>query len=215
MKIFQLSFLLLILCTALGLAEPEVEIKVLEQGMGPEIVLGQEATISYRLKLTDGTLIDQALPTKPFPFILGSNSVIKGFNQGVEGMKVGEQRTLTIPPELAYGSQSVGLIPENSSLVFEVELLEIKETGPKPTESAEAIPLSQQFRNESFLANRHASGLQKPAMFEYLIRDFFTKPWRYEDGHLKIWRATGRVCLALLLTFGLALFGRKKGWWVL
>ena len=72
-----------------------------------------------------------ALPVKPLKFILGSGRVIKGWEQGIEGMKVGGKRTLIIPPELAYGSagknkDQISGIPPNATLIFDVELLDVK-----------------------------------------------------------------------------------------
>ncbi len=75
----------------------------------------------------NGKKFDSSKGRRPFSFTLGAGEVIKGWDQGVAGMKVGGKRKLTIPPELGYGDQNVGkgLIPPNSTLVFEVELLEV------------------------------------------------------------------------------------------
>ena len=78
--------------------------------------------------MIDGTKFDSSLDRgKPFTFKLGARQVIQGWDSGVRGMQVGGIRKLTIPPELAYGDRVVGggLIPANSTLVFEVKLLEI------------------------------------------------------------------------------------------
>jgi FKBP-type peptidyl-prolyl cis-trans isomerase len=77
--------------------------------------------------LTDGTKFDSSLDrNQPFSFVLGAGRVIQGWDQGVRGMKAGEKRKLTIPPDLGYGSSAVGPIPANSTLIFEVELLSIQ-----------------------------------------------------------------------------------------
>jgi peptidylprolyl isomerase len=96
-------------------------------GKGAEAVNGKSVTVHYTGTLKDGTKFDSSVDRKePFTFTLGSGQVIKGWEQGIVGMKVGGKRKLTIPPELAYGANAVGAIPANSTLIFDVELLEVK-----------------------------------------------------------------------------------------
>ena len=85
-------------------------------------------TVHYTGMLQDGTVFDssQRIGQEPLRFTLGVGQVIDGWDQGVIGMKVGGQRKLIIPPELGYGSQDKGVIPPNSALIFEVELLEVE-----------------------------------------------------------------------------------------
>ena len=85
-------------------------------------------TVHYTGKLQDGTVFDssQKIGKEPIRFTLGGGQVIEGWDQGLSGMKVGGQRKLKIPPELGYGSQDKGMIPPNSTLQFEVELIEIE-----------------------------------------------------------------------------------------
>jgi FKBP-type peptidyl-prolyl isomerase-like protein len=208
-------FFLILCCAAICQAEPKVDVEVLVEGVGPPIKQGERAVIAYQLELGNGTFIDRAGISQPYRFILGSPNIIRGLNLGVEGMKVGEKRRLTVPPDLGYGSRDQGVIPPNSTLYFEVELVRIESPDIEEPATADERDIKDKFQDENFLNQRHATKVNKPAMFEYLIRDFFTKPWRYEDGHLKIWRSTGRLCLVLLLTCVLALFGQKKGWWIL
>ena len=94
-------------------------------GSGAEAVAGKTVSVHYTGKLTDGTKFDSSLDRgRPFDFPLGGGRVIKGWDQGVAGMKVGGKRRLTIPPELAYGERGFPpVIPPNSTLVFEIELL--------------------------------------------------------------------------------------------
>ncbi len=94
-------------------------------GSGTEAVAGQNVNVHYTGWLTDGTKFDSSLDRgKPFSFRLGSGMVIKGWDQGVAGMKVGGKRKLTIPADLGYGARGAGgAIPPNATLVFEVELL--------------------------------------------------------------------------------------------
>ncbi|MEK7512858.1 MAG: FKBP-type peptidyl-prolyl cis-trans isomerase [Patescibacteria group bacterium] len=110
-------------------ASPSVELKIddITVGTGLEIKHGKRAVVHYTGTLADGTKFDSSLDRgEPFVFTLGAGEVIKGWDYGVIGMKVGGKRKLTIPPELGYGSRAVGPIPANSTLTFEVELLEIR-----------------------------------------------------------------------------------------
>jgi len=102
-------------------------IEILKQGTGEGAENGEEATVNYIGTLPDGTKFDSSYDRGlPFRFTLGAGQVIQGWDKGILGMKVGEKRRLTIPPELGYGSQGVsGVIPPNATLIFEVELLEI------------------------------------------------------------------------------------------
>jgi len=96
-------------------------------GTGAEAKSGDTVSVHYVGTLLDGTKFDSSRDRgEPFEFTLGAGQVIKGWDQGVAGMKVGGKRKLTIPPELGYGDRDLGKIPPNSTLVFEVELLEIK-----------------------------------------------------------------------------------------
>jgi FKBP-type peptidyl-prolyl cis-trans isomerase len=96
-------------------------------GNGAEAKTGDTVSVNYIGTLENGTKFDSSYDrNQPFSFTLGTGQVIKGWDQGIVGMKVGGKRKLTIPPDLAYGNQSVGNIPPNSTLVFEVELLEVK-----------------------------------------------------------------------------------------
>jgi FKBP-type peptidyl-prolyl cis-trans isomerase len=102
-----------------------LEVIDLVVGQGAEATAGKTVSVHYTGTLTNGKKFDSSLDRgQPFKFPLGAGRVIKGWDQGVAGMKVGGKRKLTIPPELAYGNQDVGggLIPPNSTLVFEVEL---------------------------------------------------------------------------------------------
>jgi len=103
----------------------ELIIEEVVVGTGAEAVSGKRVTVHYRGTLTNGTKFDASYDrNQPFAFTLGAGEVIKGWDQGVAGMKVGGKRKLTIPSELGYGSRGAGgAIPPNATLVFEVELL--------------------------------------------------------------------------------------------
>lgn len=97
-------------------------------GTGAVAAAGDSVTVNYVGALTDGTVFDASAKhgSDGFTFTLGAGQVIKGWDQGIVGMKVGGKRLLAIPAELAYGSQAVGnVIPANSALIFEVELLKV------------------------------------------------------------------------------------------
>ena len=102
-----------------------LQIEEMEVGTGAEAVAGKAVTVHYTGWLTDGTLFDSSHSrNEPFEFGLGRGQVIRGWDEGVAGMKVGGRRRLTIPPEMGYGARGAGgVIPPNATLVFEVELL--------------------------------------------------------------------------------------------
>lgn len=95
-------------------------------GTGAEAVPGATITVNYVGTLSNGQVFDaSANYGQPFSFVLGIGKVIPGWDQGLVGMKVGGKRTLVIPPEFAYGDRPIGAIPPNSTLTFEVELLDV------------------------------------------------------------------------------------------
>ena len=103
-------------------------IEELVAGAGAVAAAGQNVTVHYTGWLTDGSKFDSSKDRRdPFVFSLGAGQVIRGWDEGVQGMKVGGSRRLTIPPELGYGARGAGsVIPPNATLVFEVELLDVR-----------------------------------------------------------------------------------------
>lgn len=106
-----------------------IKIEILKEGEGDSAESGNTISVNYVGTLEDGTVFDSSVERGvPFTFTLGINSVIQGWEVGIVGMKEGETRKLTIPPQLAYGEQGVsGVIPPNSTLIFEVTLIEIND----------------------------------------------------------------------------------------
>ncbi|MEY3735168.1 MAG: hypothetical protein RLZZ624_226, partial [Cyanobacteriota bacterium] len=103
-----------------------LRITELELGTGAEAVSGMTVSVNYRGTLENGKEFDSSYGRGPFSFPLGAGRVIRGWDEGVAGMRVGGKRKLVIPPDLAYGERGAGrVIPPNATLVFEVELLRI------------------------------------------------------------------------------------------
>jgi FKBP-type peptidyl-prolyl cis-trans isomerase len=109
--------------TASGLEYWDIKI-----GTGAVAQSGQHVKVDYTGWLTNGKKFDSSVGTgKPFEFKLGAGKVIKGWDEGVAGMKVGGKRQLRIPPDLAYGEKGYpGVIPANSTLIFDVQLVDVK-----------------------------------------------------------------------------------------
>ena len=105
-----------------------VKIETTKQGTGDGAKDGDTLVVHYTGTLTDGKKFDSSKDrSEPFEVTLGQRRVIAGWEQGLQGMKAGESRKLTIPPDLGYGARGAGgVIPPNATLVFEVDLLEIK-----------------------------------------------------------------------------------------
>lgn len=113
----------------------QVQAQEVRAGTGAEAAPGTQVSVLYVGKLTDGTVFDSSAAhnNEPLTFVLGSQDMIPGFQIGVNGMKVGGQRVMAVPPSLAYGNQPVTnpetgavIIPANSTIVFEVELVDVK-----------------------------------------------------------------------------------------
>jgi len=115
-----------------------------EKGDGIQANAGDKVSVHYTGKLTNDTVFDSSVKRgKPFEFSLGQGQVIKGWDEGIALMKVGDKMTLIIPPELGYGEKDMGVIPSNSTLVFDVELINVK-PGVKPLDVTGKDTLSTQ-----------------------------------------------------------------------
>ena len=106
-----------------------LKIETVTEGSGAVASTGKRVSVHYVGMLSDDDVFDTSRShNKPFSFEIGAGQVISGWEQGISGMKVGELRKLTIPPELGYGTRGVGnAIPPNSTLIFEIELLDVSE----------------------------------------------------------------------------------------
>lgn len=116
-------------------AGDQVQAQEVKVGDGAEATPGSQVSVMYVGKLTDGTVFDSSAAhgNQPLTFVLGSQDMIPGFQIGVNGMKVGGQRVMAVPPALAYGDKPVTnpetgavIIPANSTIVFEVELVKVE-----------------------------------------------------------------------------------------
>lgn len=105
----------------------ELQTEILTEGSGDAVVkTGDTITVDYTGTLEDGTQFDSSIGREPFSFTIGQGAVIQGWDQGLLGMKVGEERKLTIPSEMGYGASGSGPIPPNATLIFTVKLISIK-----------------------------------------------------------------------------------------
>ena len=135
--VFRLPALALLMMGMTAMAA-ELKIETLTEGDGTIAEAGMRVSVHYEGRLEDGEVFDASRPRgQAFSFTIGAGQVIRGWEQGVEGMKIGELRRLTIPPELGYGAAGAGgVIPPNATLIFEIELLEVS----TPVTLGEATP---------------------------------------------------------------------------
>ncbi|HVU80333.1 MAG TPA: FKBP-type peptidyl-prolyl cis-trans isomerase [Candidatus Paceibacterota bacterium] len=112
-----------------GTQPPQLIVQDEVVGTGAEARPGDTLLVNYTGKLDDGTVFDTSVGRTPYPFVLGAGSVIQGWDQGLQGMKVGGKRLLIVPPALGYGAAGNGPIPPNATLVFEVELVGVTPQG--------------------------------------------------------------------------------------
>ena len=121
---------------------PEItnlKIEDLKLGTGASVKEGDTIAVNYKGMLINGSVFDSTQGKQPLSTQIGAGKVIKGWDEGLLGMKVGGLRRLTIPPSLGYGDQNVGDIPPNSVLIFDIELIRIEEE-PSPTASPSSAP---------------------------------------------------------------------------
>jgi len=111
-----------------------LEYETLKEGQGPMAATGDLVTVHYTGTLEDGKVFDTSRESgKPMTFTLGERRLILGWNEGIAGMKAGEQRKLTLPPNVAYGALgNLPMIPPNATLNFDIELIKIEKALPAP-----------------------------------------------------------------------------------
>lgn len=145
-------------------------------GTGAAAQAGQLVTVHYRGYLTDGTLFDASYSHgAPFHFLLGAGHVIRGWDEGVQGMKIGGKRTLVIPATLGYGAQGVGdgLIPANATLIFEVELLGMRDLeAPASVDSYITTPSGLEY---AVLAEGHGAEARRNQRVQVHYTGWLTK----------------------------------------
>ena len=113
--------------TAIMTAKQEVVTQDEVIGTGLTAKSGDRIVVHYTGHFVDGKVFDSSVDRgEPFQFVLGSGQVIKGWDEGIVGMRVGGKRTLSIPPELGYGANDYGPIPGGSTLIFDIELLKVE-----------------------------------------------------------------------------------------
>ncbi len=100
---------------------------MVKQGVGPKAIVGKKVKVHYTGFLLDGTTFDSSVERgEPFEFPLGQGQVIPGWDEGIQLLKVGDQARFIIPPSIGYGAQTMGPIPANSTLIFDVELIDVE-----------------------------------------------------------------------------------------
>ena len=111
-----------------------VEIQIIQHGKGKRAENGNIVRLHYTGKLTNGTIFDSSIQRdKPIQITLGKGQIIKGWEEALPYLHEGDKAILSVPPELAYGNQDLGIIPPNSTLIFEIDLLEVvQSTPPEP-----------------------------------------------------------------------------------
>ena len=137
-KWFLRLLVLTCLITGKNAMAADLQIETLTAGDGAVAEAGNRVSVHYEGRLEDGEVFDASRPRgQPFAFTIGAGQVIRGWEEGVTGMRIGETRRLTIPPELGYGAAGAGgVIPPNATLVFEIELLDVS----TPVTLGEATP---------------------------------------------------------------------------
>lgn len=104
----------------------ELNVETTQEGSGPAAEAGDTLSVHYEGRLTDGTIFDSSYRrNEPLEFQVGTGRVIPGWDQGLLGVRAGQKLRLEVPADMAYGSQSVGPIPANSALIFDVEVVEV------------------------------------------------------------------------------------------
>lgn len=123
-----------------------LKIQDIQKGDGLKAEVGKKVVIHYQARIKDGGEFDSSLKRKaPFSFKLGAGQIIAGLDSGIEGMQVGGKRIVTIPSKLGYGAAGIGgVIPPNAVLIFEIDLLDVKDVTSAPALEAEAASAAKE-----------------------------------------------------------------------
>ncbi len=145
-----------------------LQVKIVRAGTGVGAANGDVLTMLYRGTLKNGVVFDENLKSAPYAFKLGAGEVISGWDQGLNGAKVGAKMRLWIPPDLGFGSRANGKIPANSPLIFDVEVLRIDRPNDRP-----AIKIVELKKGTGALAtpNSHVSVMYKGTFLNGMIFD--------------------------------------------
>lgn len=134
--------------------------KIIHEGKGQRAKAGDNVVVHYTGKLTNDTVFDSSVKRgQPFKFKLGVGQVIKGWDEGIALLNVGDKAVLTIPSNLGYGERGAGTIPPNSTLIFEVELLDII-SPPKPYDVSGKDTITTESGLKYIMVTQHADGKQ-------------------------------------------------------
>ncbi len=138
--------------------ESGLKYKIIQNGTGQRAKAGDNVLVHYTGKLTNDTIFDSSVKRgQPFKFKLGAGQVIKGWDEGIALLNIGDKAVLTIPSELGYGERGAGTIPPNATLIFEVELISIIEP-PKPFEVKGKDTLSTHSGLKYIMVNTNEQG---------------------------------------------------------
>lgn len=195
-------------------------VRVVVEGYGPPATYGDTLDVNYEIRLSrKGEVVDANPEGQPYKVILGSTSGLEGMLVGLVGARRGEKRELLIPPSMGFGERAAGAIPPNSTLLVTVSVLKITrgddhdhDGDGKPDHPAhehqddhdhdgDGQPDHDSHEHGPHDEHDHDAeeGGGQPALFEYLLRDFFTRPWRKADAAAGIWKANGWLTLAIVL----------------
>jgi FKBP-type peptidyl-prolyl cis-trans isomerase len=127
LRLVPFAVFLILLGAAMPADAQRLQVEDIKVGTGAVAVAGKRVTAHYVGTLLDGTKFDSSRDRgRPFSFTLGAGEVIRGWDEGVVGMREGGIRKLTVPPHMGYGDRAAGRIPPNSTLVFEIELIKVE-----------------------------------------------------------------------------------------
>lgn len=203
-----------------AVAQPKVQITTTSPGKGPPAKVGDTVVIAYEVRLANGKFVE-ATDETPYKVTIGAPDVIPGLSEGLVGIRREELRTIEIPPELAYGATGAPpTIPPNSTLVFKVETIyRSAHSHGHDEQSGDSKGHDEQsgdshghgeMGEDGAQGRPDAASLDRPAISEFMIRDFYTRPWQYKDSPKKIWRYNAVISGLALSLLVLGVFYEKR-----